>query len=137
MLNYGYGILESEVWRAVHFADLDPYGGFLHADRPGKPSLVLDLMEEFRQQLIDKSIIKLISRREIEPENFLITENVCSIDDKARKTLITEVLERLEEYIVVGDEKVKWCDQILNQARNIGKYLRGEIPRYEGFWLRW
>ncbi|WP_309493158.1 CRISPR-associated endonuclease Cas1 [Candidatus Hecatella orcuttiae] len=137
MLNYGYGILEGEVWRAVHFAGLDPYGGFLHADRPGKPSLVLDLMEEFRQQLIDKSVIKLISRKEVAPENFTVKENVCSLGDEARRTLLTEVLERFEEYVAVGDEKVRWCDLIVNQARKIGKYLRGEIPLYEGFFLRW
>jgi len=70
MLNYGYGILEGEVWRAVYFAGLDPYGGFLHADRPGKPSLVLDLMEEFRQQLIDKTIMKLICKGNVKPSNF-------------------------------------------------------------------
>lgn len=137
LLNYGYGVLEGETWRAVHFAGLDPYGGFLHVDRPGKPSLVLDLMEEFRQQLIDKSIIKLISRREVDPVNFLMDGNTCTMDDKTRRTLLMELLGRLEEYTAYGDEKVRWCDLILNQARDIGKYLRGETSAYEGFWLRW
>lgn len=137
LLNYGYGVLEGETWRAVHFAGLDPYGGFLHVDRPGKPSLVLDLMEEFRQQLVDKSIIKLISRKEVEPANFLRDGNTCTMDDKARRALLMELLGKLEEYIAYGDGKVRWCDLILNQAREIGKYLRGEAATYEGFWLRW
>ncbi|MBO3804131.1 MAG: CRISPR-associated endonuclease Cas1 [Candidatus Brockarchaeota archaeon] len=137
MLNYGYGVLEGETWRAVHFAGLDPYGGFLHVDRPGKPSLVLDLMEEFRQQLVDKSVIKLISRKEVDPANFIRDGNACAMDDKARRTLLMELLGKLEEYTAYGDEKVRWCDIILNQARNIGKYLRGEVATYEGFWLRW
>jgi len=137
MLNYGYGVLEGEVWRAIHFAGLDPYGGFLHVDKPGKPSLVLDLMEEFRQQLIDKSIIKLISRKEVKLEDFSMRENLCFLGDKARRTLLKEILERFEDYIAIGEEKMRWCDLMLNQARNIGKFLRGEMPKYEGFWLRW
>jgi len=48
LLNYGYGLLRGEVWRAVHLSALDPYAGYLHADRWGRPSLVFDLMEEFR-----------------------------------------------------------------------------------------
>ena len=47
MLNYGYALLEGEVWRAVHYAGLDPYGGFLHVDRPGRPSMVLESFEEY------------------------------------------------------------------------------------------
>lgn len=137
LLNYGYGILEGEVWRAVHFAGLDPYGGFVHTDRPGKASMVYDLMEEFRQQLIDKSVLKLLTRKEITPQDFTRREQSCELNDKARKTIVTEVLGRFEEYVVVGDEKVRWCDVILNQARNVGKYLRGESTKYEGFWLRW
>ncbi|MEM3710204.1 MAG: CRISPR-associated endonuclease Cas1 [Nitrososphaerales archaeon] len=137
MLNYGYGILEGEVWRAIHFAGLDPYGGFLHVDKPGKPSLVLDLMEEFRQQIIDKSIIKLVSRKEVKPEDFSTKDNLCFLEDRARRTLLKEILERFEDCIAIGEEKIRWCDLILNQARKIGKFLRGEIPSYEGFWLRW
>ena len=56
-LNYGYGILYARVEQALILAGLDPYGGFLHADRPGKPSLVLDLIEEFRQTVVDRTVI--------------------------------------------------------------------------------
>ena len=55
MLNYSYAILASEVLKALHISGLDPYAGFLHADRYGRTSLVFDLMEEFRQQIVDKS----------------------------------------------------------------------------------
>ena len=53
-LNYGYGILQSQVWSAITLAGLEPFAGFIHVDRPGKPSLVLDLMEEFRQPVVDR-----------------------------------------------------------------------------------
>src|SRR5439155_51969 len=56
-LTYGYGILYSQVWGAVLNAGLEPFAGFLHVDRPGKPSLVLDLTEEFRQPVVDRAVI--------------------------------------------------------------------------------
>jgi len=57
-LNYGYAILRSYVWNSIINAGLEPYAGFLHTDRPGKPSLVLDLMEEYRAWVVDRTVIK-------------------------------------------------------------------------------
>ena len=84
MLNYGYGILLGEVWRGVHYAGLDPYGGFLHADRPGKPSMVLDLMEEFRPHLVDRLVVKLASKRMVSREGFELVNGVCQMRDEVR-----------------------------------------------------
>lgn len=56
-LNYGYGILYGQVEKSVVLAGLDPYAGFIHTDRAGKPSLVLDLIEEFRQQVVDRAVL--------------------------------------------------------------------------------
>ena len=56
LLNYGYGILYSQVWSALSLAGLEPFAGFLHVDRPGKPSLVLDFIEEFRQPVVDRVV---------------------------------------------------------------------------------
>jgi len=136
MLNYGYGILMGEVWRAVHYAGLDPYGGFLHVDRPGRPSLVLDLMEEFRQQTIDKVVFRLINRGMVKKGDFSLEENFCRLSDKSRKLLISNVLERFESDVRVGNIKIKWADSILKQARQVAKFLRGEDD-YKGFFLRW
>ena len=58
-LNYGYSILLSYVWAAVDNAGLEVYAGLFHTDRPGKPSLVLDLMEEYRAWVVDRAIIKI------------------------------------------------------------------------------
>lgn len=57
-LNYGYAILASRIWNAVLIAGLEPYLGFYHVERPGKPSLILDLMEEYRGWCVDRIIIK-------------------------------------------------------------------------------
>ncbi|MEM2082655.1 MAG: CRISPR-associated endonuclease Cas1 [Candidatus Bathyarchaeia archaeon] len=70
MLNFGYQVvLFPEVWKAISYAGLDPYAGYLHADRPGKPSMVLDLMEEFRQQVVDRAIWALVAKSAIRPED--------------------------------------------------------------------
>ena len=61
LLNYGYGILYSHVWGAVANAGLEPFAGYLHVDRPGKPSLILDMVEEFRQPVVDRTVIAFIN----------------------------------------------------------------------------
>ncbi len=137
MLNYGYAILEGDVHRAIHFAGLDPYGGYLHADRPGKPSLVLDLMEEFRQQVVDKNVMALVQKKMVSPDDFTIKEGRCWLADHVRKTLIKKILGKLEDYVKWKNQNIRWCDLILKQARNTAKYLRKETPEYEGFYLRW
>ncbi|MDM7918113.1 MAG: CRISPR-associated endonuclease Cas1 [Methanosarcina sp.] len=137
MLNYGYGILEGECRRAVHFAGLDPYAGFLHVDRPGRASVVYDLMEEFRQQVVDKSVIKLFSLKRVSCEDFSLENGVCKINDKARKLLLSEVLNKLESQVKYEGKSVKWTDLILKQAYSVAKFLRGESEEYRAFRLRW
>ncbi|MEM0287283.1 MAG: CRISPR-associated endonuclease Cas1 [Nitrososphaerota archaeon] len=137
MLNYGYGVLEGETWRAVHYAGLDPYGGFLHADRPGKPSMVLDMMEEFRQQLVDRPLLSITSKKVVNSNDFHVEEGFCRLSDKASHAILKELLGKMEEYVAVGEEKVRWCDLILAKAREVAQYLRGEVNKYDGFYLRW
>jgi len=60
--NYGYGVLYGQVERALVLAGLDPYAGFIHVDRPGKPSLTLDLIEEFRAPVVDRTILGMVNR---------------------------------------------------------------------------
>jgi len=137
MLNYGYALLEGEVWRGVHYAGLDPYGGFLHVDRPGRPSMVLDLMEEFRQQLIDKTVMGLVTKGSVSPSDFEMVEGMCRMGNSARKLLLKTVLGRFEKYMRYKEERQRWTDMILLQARDIAKFLRGETANYDGFYLRW
>jgi CRISPR-associated protein Cas1 len=137
MLNYGYALLEGEIWRGVHFAGLDPYGGFLHVDRPGKPSMVLDLMEEFRQQVVDKTVVRLITKNVVDPTSFEVREGMCKMNDASRKKLLSEVIGKFEQYLRYRGVKLRWADLVLTQARNIAKYVRGETGQYEGFYLRW
>ena len=140
MLNYGYGILLGEVGRVIHLSGLDPYAGFLHADRPGKPSMVLDLMEEFRQHLVDKSVIKLVTKKQVRPEEGLeklAGTEYHQLTENCRKALISEVLGRLETPVQYAGKSVILSDVILSQARRVAKFLRDEIKDYEGYYLRW
>src|SRR5207248_5647050 len=89
-LNYGYGILYAQVERAILLAGLDPYAGYLHEDRPGKPSLVLDLIEEFRSYAVDRCVFALLNQRVP-----LAQDDHGRLDDATRSMLAKRVNERL------------------------------------------
>ena len=95
MLNYSYAILASEVLKSLHISGLDPYAGFLHSDRYARKSLVFDLMEEFRQQIVDKSVLKLINRNQIHEDDFEQNEGMMYIHESCRKLLIKTILDKL------------------------------------------
>ncbi|NWF94505.1 MAG: CRISPR-associated endonuclease Cas1 [Candidatus Thorarchaeota archaeon] len=134
MLNYGYGILYSEVWSAVNAGGLDPFAGFLHVDRPGRPSLVLDLIEEFRQQAVDRVIVRLTTKQVIRAAE---TAESGELSKQTRQVLATEVVGRLSEQVQVRDSKIELKNAIVRQAWAVAKFLRGESSRYEPFSLRW
>lgn len=136
MLNYGYAVLYSECVRAVELAGLDPYAGFLHSDRSGRTSLALDLMEEFRQQIVDKAVIKLISYKQVKHNECELRNFVCMLEDSARRTLLGEILERLEKRTQYAGRNLTYSAIIQSQARKIARFLRQE-GSYKGFWQRW
>lgn len=131
-LNYGYGILYSQVERAIVLAGLDPYAGFIHADRPGKPSLVCDLIEEFRAPVVDRTIFAMINRGTQlaqDEENLLVKET--------RRAIAEAVLERLDRPERYERKKVALRHIIQCQARHIATFVRGERMTYRPFVVRW
>jgi len=129
-LNYGYGILYSQVWGAVMLAGLEPFAGFLHTDRPGKPSLVLDLTEEFRACIVDRTIVGMLLRGgSVKMEEGRLT-------DETRRELAQRVLERLEAEENYDGKKHKLKTIIQRQARRVASFLRGE-RRYKPFVGSW
>ncbi len=130
-LNYGYGILYAQVESAVLLAGLDPYAGFLHVDRPGKPSLVLDLIEEFRAAVVDRIVFGLLNkgvRLEVDEEGMLTRET--------RKIIADSVLARLEGRERYEKQKRKLRTILQCQARHIATFVRGEGP-YRPFVCGW
>lgn len=130
LLNYGYGILYSTVWGAILNAGLEPFAGFLHTDRPGKPSLVLDLVEEFRQPVVDRVAISHINLG----EPVKITDGF--LDEETRKTIGAKILERLNSTVVFDGRKYKIKSVIQLQARNLCAFLKGERP-YKSYSFKW
>jgi CRISPR-associated protein Cas1 len=131
-LNYGYGILYGAVERALVLAGLDPYGGFIHADRPGKPSLVFDLIEEFRQVVVDRTIVGLATKGMAleQDERGLLLE-------KTRRTLAEKVLARLEAAERYQRKRQSLRVILQSQARHIATFVRGDRVRYEPFVASW
>lgn len=132
LLNYGYGILYSKIEQAVILAGLDPYAGYLHTDRAGKPSLVLDMIEEFRQRVIDRLVIGLATRSyhvEQEPDGRLT--------DAVRKDFAEKVLAHLESTTRYQKKRYPLRFIIQNQARNLAAYLRGKTNTYDPFVSTW
>ncbi len=131
-LNYGYGILYSQVEQALILAGLDSYGGFLHADRPGKPSLVLDLIEEFRQTVVDRTIIGLVNKRVV-----IEQDEDHRLSETTRKKLAEKVLERMESSELYEKKRQALRFILQNQARHLALFVRGEREQYEPFVAGW
>jgi CRISPR-associated protein Cas1 len=129
-LNYGYGILYAQVWGAVMNAGLEPFAGFLHVDRPGKPSLVLDLVEEFRQPVVDRAVIALLTKGTLP----VLHEGL--LDDASRRAVAAAVLERLESEVVRRGRRQKLKSVVQTQARRAAASFRGEGP-YRPFAFKW
>lgn len=136
MLNYGYGILKGYIWRATHLAGLDPYAGYLHADRWGRTSLVFDLIEEFRQQVVDRTVLRLVNRRVVKESEFTLDDSLCHMSDKVRILLVSSILEKMESKIKFNEKNISWARVINHQANLLAKYLIGKSD-YKGFYRRW
>jgi len=129
-LNYGYGILYTQVWGALMNAGLEPFAGFLHADRPGKPSLVFDMVEEFRQPVVDRAVIAAIGRGSaIETHEGMLT-------DETRRMIASAVLERIESEVNFRGRRYKVKSVIQLQARNLASFVRGS-GKYRTFAFKW
>lgn len=131
-LNYGYGILYGQVERAVVLAGLDPFAGFLHVDRSGKPSLVLDLIEEFRAPVVDRAILAIINKG-----SALVIDEAGRLDEATRKLLADKVLERLDGPVRVEGRQSSLGSVIQTQARRLAVVLRGERDAYQAFVAPW
>jgi CRISPR-associated protein Cas1 len=131
LLNYGYGILYSQIERAVALAGLEPYAGFLHTDRSGKPSLVLDLIEEFRQIAVDRVVFGLAAR-----DYTVGREEGGALDAETRRAFADKVLAHLEAQVRYEGKKFPLRHVIQTQARRLAAALR-EGTAYVAFHGDW
>lgn len=134
-LNYAYGMLYGEVERACILAGLDPYLGFYHTDRYGKPCLVLDVIELFRVAVADRAVVTMFTRKEINPKDF-DKKGSLTLSDNGRKKIITSVIKRLNTQITYKGKKLTLKNIILAQAREIAAYFLGHNRDYKPFIYR-
>jgi CRISP-associated protein Cas1 len=129
-LNYGYGILTSHVWGAVMNAGLEPFAGFLHVDRSGKPSLVLDLMEEFRQPVVDRAILAWLNKGgQLKLERGVL-------DSDSRENVASRVLLRLVAAEQHRGKQHQVRSIVQMQARMAASAVRG-FRVYRPFSFKW
>jgi CRISPR-associated protein Cas1 len=129
-LNYGYGILTAHVWGAVMNAGLEPFAGFLHVDRSGKPSLVLDLMEEFRQPVVDRPIFSWLNKGGV------LTLQKGMLDAASKESVASRVLMRLVAAEQHRGKQHQVRSIVQMQARLAASAVRGLRP-YRSFSFKW
>ncbi|MBB5263029.1 CRISPR-associated protein Cas1 [Catenibacillus scindens] len=136
LLSFAYSLLAGMCGAALEAVGLDPYVGFFHTDRPGRMSLALDLMEEFRGVMADRFVLTLINKRVIKDKDFIRKENGAVIlEDSGRKTFLKAWQEKKQEIIKHPflDEKIEWGMAPYVQAMLLARYLRGDLDEYPPF----
>lgn len=133
LLSFLYALVRHDCIAALTVAGLDPFVGFLHAERANRPSLALDLMEEFRPWLADRLAITLINRQQIHPDHFALREGgAVELTTEGRKTLIKAYQERKRESLnhpVLG-QQIVISRSFFVQARLLARVLRLDIADY-------
>lgn len=139
LLSFLYTLLVHDVGSALEAVGLDPAVGFLHRDRPGRPGLALDLMEELRAYLADRLALSLVNRQQVKPEGFVKTESgAVTMDDETRKIVLVAWQKRKQEEITHLFLQEKVCIGLLAhvQAQLMARYLRGDLDGYPPFLWR-
>lgn len=136
LLSFCYSLLAHDCRSALESVGLDAAVGFLHRDRPGRPSLALDLMEEFRPVLADRCVLTLLNRRQIQSTDFSHRENgAVELTDDARKRVLVAWQERKQDEITHPflQEKMSLGLVPFIQARLLARAIRGDLDAYPPF----
>lgn len=133
LLSFLYGMLLTDITAAATAAGLDPSVGFLHVDRPGRPGLALDLMEEFRPLLADRLALTLVNRQQVKPEGFETQDGGgVRMDDATRRAVVSAYQLRKKEEVThpLTEQKMPIGRLPFIQARIFARYLRGDLQEY-------
>ena len=136
LLSFAYSLLSHDCASALESAGLDSYVGFLHRDRPGRSSLALDLMEELRPCIADRSVLSCINNRIFQKSDFDYRENgAVFLNEKGRRTFLQRWQERKKDTLThpfLG-EKIPWGLVPYLQAMLLARHLRGDLEAYPPF----
>ncbi|MEO0250501.1 MAG: type I-C CRISPR-associated endonuclease Cas1c [candidate division WOR-3 bacterium] len=136
LLSFVYVLLTHDAVSALEAVGLDPQVGFLHRDRPGRPGLALDLVEEFRPFLADRLVLSLINRKQVHGKGFVERETGGVVmNDETRKTVLVAYQERKKEEITHPflEEKSTVGMLVHLQALLLARHLRGDLDGYPPF----
>jgi CRISPR-associated protein Cas1 len=139
LLSFVYTLLAHDVRSALETVGLDPAVGFLHRDRPGRPGLALDIMEEFRPVIADRLVLSLINRKQLGKKGFTkAASGAVTMDADTRKTVLTEYQSRKQDevYHPYIEETVPIGLLFFIQANLMARYIRGDIDGYPPFFWR-
>ena len=139
LLSFVYTLLAHDVRSALETVGLDPAVGFLHRDRPGRPGLALDIMEEFRPVIADRLVLSLINRKQIGKKGFSkAASGAVTMNDETRKTILTEYQNRKQDEVFHPyiEEKVQIGLLFFIQSNLMARYIRGDIDGYPPFFWR-
>lgn len=139
LLSYTYSILAMDIRSALEAVGVDPYVGFLHVERPGRPSLALDVMEEFRSPFADRLVLGLINLRQVDATGFVVhPTGEVEMASETRKTLLAAYQKRKRETVVHPflEEEMEVGVVFLAQARLLARHLRGDLNCYPAFLWR-
>lgn len=136
LLSFLYTLLTQEVASALETVGLDPFVGFLHVDRPGRPSLALDMMEELRPVFADRLALSLVNRKQISGDSFVAKESGGIVmDDDTRKKVLSAWQKRKQEEILHPYLKERIPFGLIPhvQATLLARHLRGDLDAYPPF----
>lgn len=139
LLSFAYALLANECASALEGVGLDPQVGYLHALRPGRPALALDLMEEFRPFLADRVVLTTLNRAQLSPSDFETDPGgAVALRDDGRRTFLKAWQERKQEEVTHPLLKESVPVGLLPhvQARILARHLRGDLPAYIPFVAR-
>ncbi len=138
LLSLGYSILAKELAGVCHAVGLDPFLGFMHQPRYGRPALALDLMEEFRPLIADSVAISLINRGEINPDDFISAATGTFLNEQGRRRFWEAWFRRMDTEVSHPQfgYKMSYRRMLEVQARQLWRVVRGDAPVYHGFTTR-
>ena len=150
LLSFGYTLLQHNIWSAVHTVGLDPYIGFLHEPAHGRPSLALDIMEEYRPVVVDSLVMRVCNQHLLTPGNFHKTgdpQRPILLDEAGRKRFVREFEARLDQTSLYSrpaalmdesqpEEQVTCRRSMELQVRHLAACLRTVATSYQPFTVR-
>lgn len=138
MLSLAYSLLAKDATIALLSCGLDPYLGFYHQPRAGRPALALDLMEEFRPLIAESTVLSIVNNRMLKPQDFITAGHSVNLTPAGRKTFFLAYEKRMQSTIThpLFDYKVSYRRALELQARILMRTLEGEIPHYAPFLTR-